>query len=107
MQIIPLRAIPNQTLSVLVSNQNTRINVYQKGVVPRLYCDVILNEATPQATGILCQNLKPIVRYGYVGYQGDFFFFDTQGADDPVYTGLGSRFLLYYLAPNELPPGVN
>lgn len=75
--------------------------------MPRLYCDVILNETAPQAQGVLCQNLKPIVRYAYVGYLGDLFFFDVQGTNDPIYAGLGTRFLLYYLGPNELPTGVD
>lgn len=105
--IIPLQAAPNQTLAIVLSDQQTRVAVYQKGIVPRLYCDVILNETAPQASGVLCQNLKPIIRYAYIGFAGDFFFFDTQGEDDPIYTGLGSRFLLYYVPPNELPPGVH
>jgi hypothetical protein len=51
--------------------------------------------------GVLCQNQNRIIRSIYLGYSGDFEFYDTQpdpfyGPMDPVYTGLGSRFVLLY-----------
>ena len=55
--------------------------------------------------GVLCENLNRIVRSLYLGFSGDFVFFDTQGGNDPqdpIYTGLGSRFVLVYLTPSDL-----
>ena len=55
---------------------------------------------------MLCENLNVIVRDAYLGFIGDLAFYDTQGDTAPVYTGLGSRYVLEYFAPSELPAGV-
>ena len=49
--------------------------------------------------------MNRIVRDLYLGFVGDFIWFDTQGSSDPIYMGLGSRFILVYLAPADLPAG--
>lgn len=97
--IIPLRAVPNQTLTVLLGNQNCRINVYQKFF--GLYLDLAIG-STPIVAGVVCENANPIVRYAYLGFVGDLAFIDTQGSADPVYTGLGSRWQLAYLEAADL-----
>ena len=38
----------------------------------------------------------------YDGFQGNLFFIDIQGSDDPDYTGFNSRWYLIYLTPDEL-----
>jgi hypothetical protein len=43
-----------------------------------------------------------MVRETYLGFIGDLSFTDTQGTSDPVYTGLGSRFVLLYLEASDL-----
>lgn len=109
MLLIPTKPLPSQTISVLVSNQATTLNIYQKGNNPAswaLFMDVLLNDAL-LIGGVVCQNLNVIVRDAYFGYSGDFAWFDTQGATDPVYTGLGTRYQLWWFAPNELPPGLS
>jgi len=99
MQIVPLQAVPNQTLTVNLNSQITQINVYQGRRV--LFMDVLLDNA-PIVYGVSCLNLNRIIREAYLGYSGDFAFIDSQGSDDPVYTGLGSRFNLAYLEPADL-----
>ena len=99
MQIVPLNANPNQTLTVGLLNQACQINVYQKS--GGLFMDVYVNNALIIA-GVLCENLNRIVRSLYLGFVGDFVFYDTQGTSDPDYTGLGSRFQLVYLSPHDL-----
>jgi hypothetical protein len=47
-------------------------------------------------TAAACFNLKYIGAGLYQPYSGAFFFYDTQGTSDPIYTGLGSRFILLY-----------
>jgi len=37
-----------------------------------------------------------------LGFLGDLFFFDTQGSNDPTYTGLADRYLLAFLTQAEL-----
>jgi hypothetical protein len=97
--IIPLQAVPNQTLTTLIGNQNCRINVYQKFF--GLYLDLAIG-AVPIVLGVICEDANRLVRYNYLGFVGDLAFIDTQGADDPVYTGLGSRFQLVYLEAADL-----
>lgn len=103
MLIVPLNANPNQTLTVGLNNQACQLDVYQK--TGGLFMDVYVNNALIIA-GVLCENLNRIVRSLYLGFSGDFVFYDTQGTNDPDYAGLGSRFVLVYLAPADLPPGV-
>lgn len=99
MQIIPLQAVPNQTLTVLLADQNCRINVYQKFF--GLFVDLSVG-STLILSGVIAQQANRIARYAYLGFTGDLVFFDTQGATDPVYTGLGSRYQLVYLEAADL-----
>lgn len=99
MQAVPVKAVPSQTLTVVLSNQNTQVNCYQKQGA--LYMDVYVNNA-PIIVGVQCENANRIVRSTYLGFIGDFIWQDTQGQTDPVYTGLGSRYLLQYLTADDL-----
>jgi hypothetical protein len=99
MQIIPIQALANQAVNVTLAGQSCRINVYQK--LYGLFLDLYVDEALIVA-GAPAQNLNRIVRSAYLGFVGDLIFIDTQGADDPTYTGLGTRFHLAYLEASEL-----
>jgi hypothetical protein len=99
MLIIPLQAIPNQTLTVTLSDQVTQLNVYQ--TYNGLFIDVLV-ENVLIIGGVICENQNRIVRSDYLGFSGDLAFIDTQGSDDPIYTGLGTRFFLTYLTTEEL-----
>jgi hypothetical protein len=99
MQIIPLKAVPNQTLTALLANQNCRISVYQKFF--GLYVDLAIG-AVPILNGVIAQQANRIVRYAYLGFIGDLVFFDTQGSNDPDFTGLGSRYQFVYLEAADL-----
>lgn len=103
MMIVPLNANPNQSLTVGLDNQACQINVYQKG--DYVFLDLFVNNARIIA-GVICENMNRIVRDLYLGFSGDLVFYDTQGSEDPNYLGLGSRFFLVYLSPDDLPPGV-
>lgn len=98
-EIIPLQATPNQTLTVLLENQICRINVYQKAF--GLFVDLALG-ADSKVNAVIAQDRNRMVRYAYLGFAGDLVFFDTQGNSDPIYTGLGARYQLLYLTPDEL-----
>lgn len=98
-QIIPLQAVPNQTLTVLLADQNCRVSVYQKFF--GLYVDLAIG-GTPLMLGVICQNQNRLVRYSYLGFAGDLAFFDTRGSSDPDYTGLGSRYQFVYLEAADL-----
>lgn len=101
MQLIPLNAIPNQTVAVQLNGQSCTLNVYQKST--GMFMDVLVNDVLIIG-GVICENLNRIVRSLYLGFIGDFSWVDTQGTNSPYYTGIGSRYYLLYLNPNELNP---
>ena len=99
MLTIPLTQNPSQTLTTNLAGQICQINVYQKfyGVFVDLYVSNL-----PIIIGVIAQNQNRIVRYKYLGFQGDLFFFDSQGTDDPTFDGLGDRWILNYITQDEL-----
>ena len=99
MMIVPLQPVPNQAVTVNLAEQQVQINVYQKRT--GLFCDVYLANALLVA-GVLCHDRDRIVRDSYFGLIGDLGFVDQQGFNDPDYTGLGSRYLLYYLEASDI-----
>ena len=92
---ITLAPVPAQAVSVSLGGQTCQINVYQKRT--GLYLDLGVNNV-PIIYGVLCLNANLIVRDAYLGFVGDLIFYDTQGSNDPDYTGLGGRFQLLYAA---------
>jgi hypothetical protein len=104
-QIVPLAAIPAQTLSVVLANQNCQVNVYRLGV--RLYLDLTV-ATVPILTAMVCRNAaRLLLDRTYLGFVGDLVFLDTQAStlldgEDPVYTGLGAQFQLVYLTGAEI-----
>lgn len=109
MLIVPVRAVASQVLTVQLSNQSTRLAIYSKPIPTggaSLYMDVSVNDALIIG-GVLCLQNVAIVRTAYLGFVGDFAFYDTQpdplaGPQDPDYTGIGARWPLYYFEPGEL-----
>lgn len=99
MQTIPLTAVPSQTFSVQLNDQQCDIALYQKST--GLFMDLVVNQVMIAQTE-LCLNKVYMVRYTYLGFIGNFAFIDTQGGDAPYYDGLGTRFLLTYFDPSEL-----
>lgn len=100
---IPLQPIPAQAFNVSLGDQPCRITLYQKG--EHFYLDLAVNDVVVvQARMVL--NSAWIVRYAYLGLVGDLVMFDTQGTNDsPTYDGLGARYQLYYLTPDEIVAG--
>lgn len=99
MVIVPTKALPNQTLQIQLGTQACQIVLFQTsyGIFINLYVSGVLIIG-----GVRCENLNRIVRSLYLGFSGDLVFYDTQGTDDPIYTGVGTRFLLVYLTAEEL-----
>lgn len=104
MLIVPLQAIPAQSVNVTLAGQACLLTVRQTST--GLYMTVAANGAAV-INGVLCLNATRIVRDLYFGFIGDFAFFDTQpdplnSSSAPVYTGLGGRFILAYLTATDL-----
>ena len=96
MKIIPLSAVPSQTMTVILNGQNCNISVYTLGEDNILYLDLLVQNK-PIIQCVICHDRVRLIREPYLGFVGDLAFFDTQGTSDPVYSGLGSRYLLGYL----------
>ena len=98
MQQIPVQSVPVQNLKVVLGGQNCELLIYQK--TQGLFVDVSANGvAVVNAT--IARDSVPLVSRNYVGFLGNVLFIDTQGNDDPFYTGIGSRFTLVYLMDAE------
>lgn len=103
MLIVPLQSVPSQKIITTLAGQTVNLNVYQRRY--GLYIDVYVANVI-EIGAVVCQNLNRIIRDRYLnvaaGFEGDFAFFDTQGSDDPIFTGLGNRFQLAWLSPEDL-----
>jgi hypothetical protein len=103
MQIVPLAPVPWQTLAITLANQACRLDVYQRG--EGMFVNLAVNDAV-LVGGVAGQNRNRMVRSAYLGFAGDLAFLDTQGGDDPQYTGLGSRWLLFHLSPDDVAAAI-
>lgn len=89
-EVIPLRAVPNQSLVARPDGQ-----VYALDIVTRrnrLYITIRVNGETIARNRALL-SFAPI--------EGDLILVDNQGNDDPTYQQLGQRFLLTYWPPAD------
>lgn len=99
MLVVPVQPLPNQTLLVQLGTQACTLDITQNAYA--LLMDVFVGN-TMIISGVICENLNRIVRSAYLGFIGDLVFLDTQGETDPVYTGLGARYVLIYLEATDL-----
>lgn len=113
MQVVPLNAVPSQTFQITLDGQACALSVYTKtgydltdGTLStteaQLYADISYNGVTLTTTAVCLNEKRLLINRQYLGFAGDFMFVDTQGADDPQYAGLGTRWLLLYLEVADL-----
>ena len=91
MLVIPLVATPSQELTVTLGGQFCKIAVRQKST--GVFLDLTVG-ATVVNTGCVCLDRVAIIRLG--GFIGQLRFVDTQGKNDPDYTGFNTRYKLTY-----------
>ena len=99
MQQIFIQSAPSQQTKVVLDGQSCVISVYVKNQC--MFFDLSVN-GTQIAYSVQCKNLVSLVPTSYLGFSGWLVFFDTEGSDDPIYTGLGSRWVLLYLDASDL-----
>ena len=99
MQIISTKPLASQSFSCSLDSQSASIKIYSKSDV--MYLDLAMN-GTTIAPGCIIRNKVPIIRRDYLGFSGDLMVVDQYGSDDPTYEEMGTRFLLYYLAADEI-----
>lgn len=117
MQVIPLSAVPSQTLSIALGGQAVQLALYQLGVggAAAIYMDLISDGETiltarkTKAYGNISNTRAPFMLVGrrYLGFQGDFLFLDTRATatnptQPPQASGLGARWQLMYLSQSDL-----
>ena len=99
MQSVFLQSVPSQQTQVVLNGQSCAISVYVKNQF--MLFDLAVN-GTQIASAIQCKNLVSLVPTSYLGFTGWLLFYDKQGTDDPIYTGLGSRWVMLYLTSSDL-----
>lgn len=99
MQQIFIQPVASQTTKVVLDGKSCEISVYVKNQC--MFFDLTVN-GMQIAYAVQCKNLVSLVPTSYLGFIGWLTFFDTQGTDDPIYTGLGSRWVLLYMDAADL-----
>lgn len=97
---VPLIAASSQSMGITLDGQACQISVYQKNT--GIYFDIRLNGVAIKTTVLCINGMRLLEDAQYLGFVGDFVFVDTQGVDDPQYTGFGTRWQLIYLEASDL-----
>lgn len=99
---IPLDATVNQELLITLNDQDCTLAVYQRG--DGMFLDLHIGQTCIQQ-GAICQSGMGIIQVASNAFQGQLVFLDTRTQADwqqpPQYTELGTRWVLYYLTPDE------
>lgn len=99
MLLIPLGAVPSQTLAVTLAGQSVQMALRTIG--GSLYTTIDSNGGTI-VTNRICRNRQRLLLDAtYHGFLGNFAFIDMRGDTDPIYTGLGTRYALVYFNDGE------
>ena len=96
---IPLKTLPNQTLTVTLNNQRFTIEIVQNsvetftGITTSVFANVFLGQ-TQYYNNVKCNNLCYINQYqdAIVGK----LFFASDDESEPNYTNFGTTCKLYY-----------
>ena len=101
MQIIPLEAIPNQQLNILLDGSPITLAVYSRAGF--LYLDI--GPGTEwTARGMLIVPGESILRTS-VNFTGHLVMIDTRSQlaapSEPAWDGLGTRYVLYHMTSAE------
>ena len=99
MKKIPLSPVPAQSLKVKLGGQNCQIRVYYR--FGSTYMDLTAGGVVV-VTGAICRDRQNIIQIAQNAFQGALLFVDMLGTSDPLYSGFGERWRLFYKAANEL-----
>ena len=99
MKKIPLQPVPAQSLKVKLGGQNCQIRVYYR--FGSTYMDITAGGVVV-VTGAICRDRQNIIQIAQNAFSGALLFVDMLGTSDPLYSGFGERWRLFYKAANEL-----
>lgn len=91
---IELKPVKSQSINVTVNSQQCNISVIERN---GLLTFSLKSNDKSIVENVLCFYANKLIRYSYLGFAGDFYFIDLEGHQDPIYSGLGGRFRLYYV----------
>ena len=99
MYLIPLKPVSNQMATTVLGGQIIRVAVRQlsTGVYLTAWKDDVIVQSS-----ILCVDRVNMMTNNYDSFVGGFVFIDSQGLESPDYTGIGTRWNLFYLESSEL-----
>jgi hypothetical protein len=92
-QVLPVQPLPAQTFEAQLGDQDCQITLQQ--MATGLFASLGVSGQQIIA-GRYCNDRVGLVRQQYLGFVGWLYFVDTQGGEDPEYSGLGSRYILVY-----------
>lgn len=96
---IPLSPVPAQSLKVKLNGQNCEMRVYYR--FGSTYLDLTVGGVVV-VTGAICRDRQNIIQIAQNAFSGVLFFMDMLGESDPLYSGFGERWRLFFKAANEL-----
>lgn len=91
--IISIDKLPNQSFDVEIDDKRCHFEFITKAFF--MYVNISIDEVE-KLNGIMCLNKVDMIKYKDAGLEGKLYFEDTQGNLDPIYYGLGSRWILIY-----------
>lgn len=101
MLVIPLSAVPSQTVNVSLRIPGSLVRQQAKITVRTIGSLMYFSLEGVATNRVIRDRQRLLVDCGYRDFVGDFAMVDTQGRADPVYTGLGARFQLVYFDAGE------
>jgi len=99
MLVVPIQPLPNQNFQATLGGQQVSMTIFQTDF--GLFANIVSDNRSI-VNGVICEDNNRLVRDAYLGFIGDMIIVDTQGSDDPIYTGLGSRWQLIYLEAADI-----
>jgi hypothetical protein len=99
MKKIPLQPVPAQSLKIKLGGQNCQIRVYYR--FGSTYMDLTAGGVVV-VTGAICRDRQNVIQVAQNAFSGALLFVDMLGSSDPLYSGFGERWRLFYKAANEL-----
>ncbi|MFZ4835756.1 phage baseplate plug family protein [Rouxiella sp. Mn2063] len=99
MRNVSIEPEKSQSISVSLGGQRCEIRLIQRTTF--LYMDLTSN-GVPLIQGVPCLYGNKMVGYKHLGFLGDLVFIDNVGQRDPEWSGLGTRFSLYYIEESDL-----
>ncbi len=101
MKVIPLIPNPNQSIQILLGEQEISMRIYQRNT--SLYIDI------KKGLDIVCLGQKCIFGKSLITFtqdilRGTLHFIDIKGTNPPEFSQISTRYFLVYLEENESLP---